>query len=99
MCRAKKDAADKQAPTEAAAAAKAAKAPSSSTLKPKQRRRSGMDKTEKDVQHVLYKVIGQVSLKNSSLLLLVNSTSALPHAYSHNAGAIVCVTRPTNPLV
>ena len=51
-----------------------------------------MDKTEKDVQHVLYKVIGQVSLKNTSLLLLVNNTSALPHVCSHNAGSIACET-------
>ncbi|KAL0039732.1 hypothetical protein WJX77_006357 [Trebouxia sp. C0004] len=56
-----KEPADKgPAQPEADAAAKAAKAPSSAEPKPKQRRKSGMDKSEKDIQHVLYKVIGQV---------------------------------------
>lgn len=37
-----------------------AKAPASTDAKPKPRAKSGMDRTEKDVHHVLYKVIGQV---------------------------------------
>ncbi|KAL0021618.1 hypothetical protein WJX79_009112 [Trebouxia sp. C0005] len=47
-------------PSEADAAATAAKASSSAEPKPKQRRKSGSVKFEKDIQHVLYKVIGQV---------------------------------------
>ena len=69
MCRAKKEqsnpkgSADKgSTPPQAATAAKAAKASPSADAKPKQRRKSGLDKTEKDIQHVLYKVIGQVGL-------------------------------------
>ncbi len=68
-CRAKKEQSQSKEPTdkdplqpEADAAANAAKAFSSAEPKPKQRRKSGLDKSEKDIQHVLYKVIGQVSL-------------------------------------
>jgi hypothetical protein len=68
-CRAKKEQSQSKEPTEkdplqpeAEAAAKAAKASSSAEPKTKQRRKSGLDKSEKDIQHVLYKVIGQVSL-------------------------------------
>ena len=44
------------------AAAKPARDSAASSAKPKQRRQTGVDKTEKDVHHVLYKVIGQVGL-------------------------------------
>ena len=68
-CRAKKEQSQSKEPTDkdplqpkADSAAKAAKASSSAEPKPKQRRKSGLDKSEKDIQHVLYKVIGQVRL-------------------------------------
>lgn len=71
-CRAKKEQSQSREPTdkdpipsEADAAATAAKASSSAEPKPKQRRKSGSVKFEKDIQHVLYKVIGQVSLEIS----------------------------------
>ena len=65
-CRAKTEQAQEQKPAKAKAergsASKApARTPASSDAKPKPRAKPGMDKTEKDVHHVLYKVIGQVS--------------------------------------
>ena len=62
LCRIKKEqntkesVSKKHTPTAAKTSGEAA----GSDAKPKQRRSTGMDKTEKDVHHVLYKVIGQV---------------------------------------
>ena len=52
-----KESADKK---ETPAAVKSARDSAASSAKPKQRRQVGIDKTDKDVHHVLYKVIGQV---------------------------------------
>lgn len=64
-CRAKTEQAQEQKPAKekperGSASKTAAKAPASAVAKPKPRAKSGMDKTERDVHHVLYKVIGQV---------------------------------------
>ena len=64
-CRAKTEQAQEQKPAKekperGSASKTAAKAPASTDAKPKPRAKSGMDKTERDVHHVLYKVIGQV---------------------------------------
>ena len=82
VCRIKKElsskdsAAKKNTPT----AAKTSGEGTVSDAKPKQRRSTGMDKTEKDVHHVLYKVIGQV---NPQLLLVMPVLAVLAfHSFS-----------------
>ncbi len=50
----------KEKPEGGSASKAAAKAPASTDAKPKPRAKPGMDKTKRDVHHVLYKVIGQV---------------------------------------
>lgn len=50
----------KEKPEGGSALKAAGRAPASTDAKPKPRARSGMDKTERDVHHVLYKMIGQV---------------------------------------
>ena len=63
VCRLKKEQSSKDPGAKkhtATAAAKTSGEATGSGAKPKQRRSTGMDKTEKDVHHVLYKVIGQV---------------------------------------
>lgn len=64
-CRAKTEQAHeqklaKEKSEQGSASKRAAQAPASTDAKPKPRAKSGMDKTERDVHHVLYKVIGQV---------------------------------------
>ena len=93
--RAKKEQGQSKEPTdkdplqpETDAAAKAPKASSSADPKPKQRRKSGLDKSEKDIQHVLYKVIGQVSLTFSHIAAM----SASMHMWLCNGSQVAPTT-------
>lgn len=97
-CRIKTEQAQQSQPTREkpernSAAKTSAKTPASSDAKPKPRAKSGMDKTERDVHHVLYKLIGQVkSLSCPRLRLCAVLRPLASWFFSRNAFSMLCQT-------